>query len=69
MVIIFIFAFVIYATNGILGSPGKVWEILTEIAAERPLDGNAGGSYLTMNSKGGGEFFVINIAGNFATVS
>lgn len=45
-----------------------MWEILTEIAAERPLEGNAGGSYLTMNSKGGGEFFVINIAGNFATV-
>ncbi|KAH6693423.1 urea active transporter [Plectosphaerella plurivora] len=68
IVIIFIFAFVIYSTNAILGSPGKVWEILQEIAAERPLAGNAGGSYLTMNSKGGGEFFVINIIGNFGTV-
>jgi Na+/proline symporter len=68
IVIIFVFAFVIYSTNAILGSPGKVWEILQEIAAERPLAGNAGGSYLTMNSRGGGEFFVINIIGNFGTV-
>lgn len=58
----------IYTTNTILGSPRRVWEILGEIAAERPLEGNAGGSYLTMQSRGGGEFFVINIIGNFGTV-
>ncbi|KAL8382304.1 hypothetical protein RB595_006208 [Gaeumannomyces hyphopodioides] len=68
LVIIFIFAFTVYATNNILGSPARVWEILTEIAAERPLEGNAGGSYLTMRSQGGAEFFIINIVGNFGTV-
>ncbi|KAK1755855.1 urea transporter [Echria macrotheca] len=68
ILIIFVFSFTIYASNAILGSPGKVWDLLTELAKERPLDGNAGGSYLTMKSQGGAEFFVINIVGNFGTV-
>ncbi|KAK1621707.1 sodium symporter family protein [Colletotrichum phormii] len=53
LIIIFIFAFTVYSTNQLLGSPGRVWEILTELAAERPLAGNSGGSYLTMRSQGG----------------
>jgi hypothetical protein len=68
LIIIFTFAFTTYASNSILGSPGQLWEILTNLAIERPLDGNAGGSYLTMRSQGGGEFFVINLIGNFGTV-
>jgi Na+/proline symporter len=40
-----------------------VYDILAELARDRPLDGNAGGSYLTMKSKDGGIFFVINIIG------
>lgn len=55
LIIIFAFAFTTWATNDILGSPGRVWEILTNLASERPLEGNAGGSYLTMRSSGGGE--------------
>jgi Na+/proline symporter len=68
LIIIFAFAFTTYANNEILGSPGQLWEILTNLATERPLAGNAGGSYLTMRSQGGGEFFVINLIGNFGTV-
>ncbi|KAL2755371.1 hypothetical protein ACRALDRAFT_1071330 [Sodiomyces alcalophilus JCM 7366] len=68
LIIIFIFAFTAYATNNILGSPGAVYDILSEISKERPLAGNAEGSYLTMRSQGGAEFFVINIVGNFGTV-
>ncbi|TQN70535.1 putative urea active transporter 1 [Colletotrichum shisoi] len=68
LVIIFNFAFTVYSTNELLGSPGKVWEILTDLAAERPLSGNSGGSYLTMRSQGGAEFFIINLCGNFGTV-
>jgi len=68
LIIIFAFAFTTYASNSILGSPGRLWEILTNLATERPLEGNAGGSYLTMRSQGGGEFFVINLIGNFGTV-
>lgn len=68
LVIIFIFAFSAYATNEILGSPGKVWELLTQAGKEHPVDGNKDGSYLTMQSREGAIFFVINIVGNFGTV-
>jgi hypothetical protein len=66
--IIFIFAFSAYATNEVAGSPGKIWELLVEAAKRHPVDGNAGGSYLTMQSREGAIFFVINIVGNFGTV-
>lgn len=68
LVVIFIFAFTTYATSNTLGSPGKVYDLLLEAAARHPVDGNAGGSYLTMRSKEGAIFFVINIVGNFGTV-
>jgi len=57
LLIIFIFAFTVYASHDVLGSPARVWELLTELAKERPLEGNAGGSYLTMKSQGGGTCF------------
>src|SRR4051812_49724888 len=62
------FAFTSYATNEHLGSPGKVFDLLVEAAKAHPVEGNAGGSYLTMRSKEGAIFFVINIVGNFGTV-
>lgn len=68
LVIIFIFAFTTYATSPLLGSPGKVYDLLVEAAKAHPVDGNAGGSYLTMKSTQGAVFFVINIVGNFGTV-
>jgi len=68
LIIIFVFAFTVYATNDVLGSPGRLYDILAELARTRPVPGNAGGSYLTMKSKDGGIFFVINIIGNFGTV-
>lgn len=33
-----------------------------------PVDGNKGGSYLTMLSSGGAMFAVVNLVGNFGTV-
>jgi len=69
-----LFAFEIYATpNTGLGSPGSVWEHLMAIAQKGgaykgPADGNMEGSYLTMFSKGGLIFGVINVIGNFGTV-
>lgn len=68
LIIIFIFAFTTYATSPILGSPGAVFDLLKNAAAAHPVEGNAGGSYLTMNSREGAIFFVINIVGNFGTV-
>ncbi|KAK4626216.1 putative urea active transporter 1 [Fulvia fulva] len=68
LVIIFLFAFTAYATNEILGSPGAVYDALVAAAERHPVEGNAGGSYLTMRSHEGAIFFVINIVGNFGTV-
>lgn len=68
LVIIFVFAFSTYATNENLGSPGRVWELLTQAGKDHPVDGNKDGSYLTMQSREGAIFFVINIVGNFGTV-
>jgi Na+/proline symporter len=66
--IILTFAFSAYATNATIGSPKKVYDLLIKAAAKHPVEGNAGGSYLTMQSREGAIFFVINIVGNFGTV-
>ncbi|PIB03184.1 putative urea active transporter 1 [Cercospora beticola] len=68
LVIILTFAFTAYATGSQLGSPSAVYDLLMEATERHPVEGNAGGSYLTMRSKGGVIFFVINIVGNFGTV-
>jgi len=68
LIIIFTFAFTAFATNEVLGSPGRVYDLLVEAAKMHPVEGNAGGSYLTMRSKEGAIFFVINIVGNVGTV-
>lgn len=66
-----IFMFKIYASDEQgLGSPATIWERLSDlsdIASERVED-NRGGSHLTMLSKSGLIFGVINIVGNFGTV-
>jgi hypothetical protein len=41
----------------------QVWEHLTKLAETYPVEGNKGGSYLTMFSKGGFVFGIINIIG------
>ncbi|MCJ1312710.1 hypothetical protein MMC25_006386 [Agyrium rufum] len=68
LIIIFIFAFTAYSSNANLGSPGRVYDLLVQAAKTHPVAGNADGSYLTMRSKEGAVFFVINIVGNFGTV-
>lgn len=62
------FALVAYATSPIIGSPSKMWELLNYAAEANPISGNAQGSYLTMRSKSGLIFGVLNIVGNFGTV-
>ncbi|KAF8811119.1 urea transporter [Phlegmacium glaucopus] len=66
--IILTFVFCVYATSEKIGSPSKMHELLTAASAVAPISGNAKGSYLTMRSKNGLIFGVINIIGNFATV-
>ncbi|KAI0311068.1 urea transporter [Amylostereum chailletii] len=66
--IILTFAFTVYATSPKIGSPAHMHELITAVARDAPVSGNAGGSYLTMRSKNGLIFGVINVIGNFATV-
>jgi Na+/proline symporter len=68
LTIIFMFAFSAYATNEHLGSPGAVWDGLVAAAQRHPVAGNKEGSYLTMQSREGAVFFVINIVGAFGNV-
>eukprot|EP00198_Chlamydomonas_reinhardtii_P002244 XP_001691580.1 urea active transporter [Chlamydomonas reinhardtii] len=58
----------VYATNPDLGSISKVWQRLSAIAETKPVVDNMGGSYMTMFSKSGIIFGIINIIGNFGTV-
>ncbi|KAJ7035211.1 urea transporter [Mycena alexandri] len=66
--IILVFVFTVYATSPKIGSPGRMYELLTNASTAAPVPGNAHGSYITMRSKNGLIFGVINIIGNFATV-
>ncbi|KAF7368781.1 Urea transporter [Mycena venus] len=66
--IILVFVFTVYATSPKIGSPARMYELLTAAALKAPVSGNAHGSYITMRSKNGLIFGVINIIGNFATV-
>eukprot|EP00168_Porphyra_purpurea_P013935 TRINITY_DN392_c0_g1_i6.p1 TRINITY_DN392_c0_g1~~TRINITY_DN392_c0_g1_i6.p1 ORF type:complete len:518 (+),score=202.03 TRINITY_DN392_c0_g1_i6:243-1796(+) len=63
-----IFVFQVYVTDSTLGSPSAVYDRLQASAFIDPVDGNRGGSYLTMFSKGGMLFGLSNICGNFGTV-
>lgn len=66
--IILTFVFTVYATSPKIGSITRMHDLLVAAAEAKPVSGNAHGSYLTMRSKNGLIFGVINIIGNFATV-
>jgi SSS family transporter len=67
-VVLCLFTIIVYATSPDLGSPGKVWENLSALAKVNPVPDNLDGEYLTMFSKGGLIFGIINLVGNFGTV-
>lgn len=64
--LILAFSLFTYAVSDKIGSPQKMYELLSTAA---PVESNAGGSYLTLRSLSGFRFGIINICGNFATVS
>lgn len=66
--IILTFMFTVYATSPLIGSPAKMYDMLVEAAERNPVKDNADGSYLTMRSKSGLIFGVINLIGNYGTV-
>lgn len=45
LVILLTFAFTAYSTNEVLGSPGKVFDLLQEAAKRHPVEGNQDGMY------------------------
>lgn len=62
LIIIIIFSLTAYASSDVLGSPSAVYDLLVEAAGMHPVEGNKDGSYLTMRSKEGAIFFVINVS-------
>uniref|UniRef100_A0A7S0S4D6 Urea active transporter n=1 Tax=Chlamydomonas leiostraca TaxID=1034604 RepID=A0A7S0S4D6_9CHLO len=63
-----IFTLTIYGTDADLGSPAQVYRNLRVMERVVPVKDNRGGSYVTMFSKSGIIFGIINIIGNFGTV-
>ncbi|KAL3229185.1 Urea active transporter [Nakaseomyces bracarensis] len=68
IIIIMVFAFKVYATSDVLGSPGKVYDLVRAAAKRHPVPHNEQGEYMTMTSRSAGIFLVINLVGNFGTV-
>lgn len=67
-ILLLLFAFSAYCTSDKIGSPSRMYELLQASALSHPVEGNAGGSYLTLRSTSGLIFGVLNLAGNFSTV-
>lgn len=67
-VVILTFVGAVYLNTDITGGVEGMYEKLVAAADLRPVEGNAGGVFLTMASAGGLMFGIINIVGNFGTV-
>jgi SSS family transporter len=67
-VVILIFVTIIYFNNSEIGGISGLYGKLVSVANIKPVEGNAGGVYLTMASTGALVFGIINIVGNFGTV-
>mmetsp|Transcript_14234 Transcript_14234/g.33692 ORF Transcript_14234/g.33692 Transcript_14234/m.33692 type:complete len:910 (+) Transcript_14234:237-2966(+) len=63
-----IFLWKVYVLSSDLGSTNQVWENLVLAAKRNPVEGNSNGSYLTLYSRSGFIFGIVNIVGNFGTV-
>ncbi|KAF9901247.1 hypothetical protein EC991_006375 [Linnemannia zychae] len=68
MIIVLLFSFTAYTTSDLIGSPGRMFELLQEASIRHPVSGNHEGSYLTMASSQGLMFGIINLCSNFGTV-
>lgn len=67
-VIIYIFMFKAYGTSDLIGSTGKMYDLLVDAAQRSPIAGNEGGSLLTMKSNLGLLFGGATIASGTAGV-
>ena len=64
-VVILIFVTIVYFNNSEIGCISGLFEKLVSLASTNPVQGKAGGAYLTMASTGTLVFGIINIVGNF----
>jgi SSS family transporter len=67
-IVILILVVGIYFYNPHIGGIGGLFEGLQEASILDPVEGNSGGSFLTLASVGALIFGIINIIGNFGTV-
>ncbi|ORX50841.1 Na+/solute symporter [Hesseltinella vesiculosa] len=67
-IIIISFFFTVYASSPLIGSPGKMYDLLVEASIKTPIPDNAQGSLVTFSSLQALMFGIINIVGNFGTV-
>ncbi|OAK96053.1 Na+/solute symporter [Phaeosphaeriaceae sp. SRC1lsM3a] len=68
MIIILYFMFNAYAISPLIGSPGEMYDLLKKAGTQRPIEGNKGGSYLTLKSNFGLVFGVIQLCSGSGTV-
>lgn len=69
LVFLIVFTFVIYCGGSSkIGSPSKMWELLSEVAHHDPVSNNYHGSFLTFRSEDGGIFLFITIITGFGIV-
>ncbi|RAK98174.1 sodium:solute symporter family protein [Aspergillus ibericus CBS 121593] len=67
-VAILVFGFSVSATSDLIGSPGKLYDLLQEASENMPIDRNTDGSYLAFRSVGGLIFAVDIFVSGFSTV-
>ncbi|GAA6005994.1 hypothetical protein JCM10207_007300 [Rhodosporidiobolus poonsookiae] len=67
-VIMYIFAFNVFATNDKIGSPGRMYDLLREAARLAPVTGNTDGEYVTMKSDGGILYVGCALVSGFSAV-
>ncbi|TFK31378.1 urea transporter [Crucibulum laeve] len=63
------YAFIIFTSSDTIGSPARLWELLTAAADIWPVEGNYQGSYLTFRSRPGAIFAVQSIITGFGLVT
>ncbi|KAK0936629.1 urea permease [Friedmanniomyces endolithicus] len=67
-VAIFVFGFLMYATSDLVGSPGRLYDLLLEASKTMPVPGNVDESYLSFRSVDGLVFAIDLFAAGFSTV-
>ncbi len=64
----FVFEFLMYATSDLVGSPGRLYDLLLEASKTMPIPGNVDESYLSFRSVDGLVFAIDLFAAGFSTV-